>query len=99
VAIDGHRAVADWALGTGIRAGNADGALALLGEADVLAAQDGIAFAGQREQALDPLAVAVVLIPGGVGEQLLEAWLGGSGDDQGDGSQFLLGCSVSKPVR
>jgi hypothetical protein len=43
------------------------------------------------EHPLDALAVKVVLIPGHGGQQVLEALLGGAGDDLGDGVAVLVG--------
>ena len=64
VAVDGDLAVAGLAQGAGVLPGDADGALALLGEAGVVEDQDAVALGGQGEQALDALAVEVVLVPG-----------------------------------
>ena len=70
---------------------DADGALALLGEAGVVEDQDGVALGGQGEHPPDPLAVEVVFVPDHLGEQALEALLGGAGDDLGDGVAVLVG--------
>ena len=91
VAVDTDLAVAALAEGAGVLALDADGALALLGEAGVVEDQDGVALGGQGEHASDPLAVEVVFVPDHVGEQALEALLGGAGDDLGDGVAVLVG--------
>jgi hypothetical protein len=71
--------------------GDADGALPLLGEAGVVEDQDPIALRGQFEQAPDPLAVEVVLVPVDAGQESLEALLGGARDDLGEGVAVLVG--------
>jgi hypothetical protein len=90
VAVDGDLAVADLAQGARVLAGDADGSLALLGEAGVVDDQDAVALGGQPEQARDARAVEVVLVPGHGGEQALEALLGGAGDDLGEGVAVLV---------
>ena len=74
-----------------------DGTLALLGKASVVEDQDGIALGRQLHQALDALAVEVVLVPDHSGEQALEALLRGSGDDGGDGIAVLVGVFGEQP--
>ena len=63
----------------------------MLGEAGVVEDQDGVALGGQGEHPPDPLAVEVVFVPDHLGEQALEALLGGAGDDLGDGVAILVG--------
>ncbi len=91
VAIDGDLAVGRLAQRPGILAGDADGAAALLGEAGVVADQDAVALGGQCGQALDPLTVEVLLVPGHGRQQALEPLLGGAGDDPGEGVAVLVG--------
>ena len=97
MAVDADLAVAALAEGAGVLPLDADGALALLGEAGVIEDQDGIALGGQGEHPPDPLAVEVVLVPGHLGEQALEALLGGAGDDLGDGVAILVGLLGQQP--
>jgi hypothetical protein len=59
VAVDRDLAVGGLAQRAGVLASDADGALALLGEAGVVDDQDAVALGGQAEQSLDALAVIV----------------------------------------
>jgi hypothetical protein len=90
VAVDRDLAVADLAEGARVLAGDADGGLALLGEAGVVEDQHAVALGGEAEQSRDALAVEVVLVPGHGGEQALEALLGSAGDDLGEGVTVLV---------
>lgn len=91
VAVNGDLTVADLAQGPRILAGDADGAVALLGETGVVEDQDAVAFTGQLQQQLHALPVEVVFIPGGSGEQALESLLGGPWHRLGDGVAILVG--------
>ena len=97
MAVDGDLAVAGLAQGAGVLTRHPDGTLALLGKASVVEDQDGIALGRQLHQALDALAVEVVLVPDHSGEQALEALLRGSGDDGGDGIAVLVGVFGEQP--
>src|SRR5581483_7882177 len=91
VAVDGDLAVAGLAEGAGVLAGDTDGRFALLGEAGVVEDEDAVALGGEGEHALDTLAVEVVVVPGGGGEQALELLLGGAGDVLGNGVAVFVG--------
>ena len=99
VAVDRDLAVANLTQGTGVLACDADGAATLLGEAGVVEDQDAIALGGQAEHVLDALPVEVVLVPVDGRQKALEALLEVPGTTWAMVSQFLLGCSVSNPVR
>src|SRR5207248_11628382 len=70
VAVDGDLAVAGLAQSAGVLPLDADGALALLGEAGVVEDEDGVALRGQAHQGADTLVVEVVFVEGDAGQQV-----------------------------
>jgi len=91
VAVDRDLTVAGLAQGAGVLAGDAHGALALLGEAGIVEDQDAVALAGQPEHVLDALTVEVILVPVDRRQEALEALLGGAGDDMSESVAVLVG--------